>query len=92
MGDFSVRAVLSAVDKNFASTMKSALGYTNNLKDTLTSGIGFGAMMAIGQSAVQTVMGEMSSLSKETIETSDSMYKLQAAMRFSGYEEKENDS
>ena len=89
MGDFSVRAVLSAVDKNFASTMKSALGYTNNLKDTLTSGIGFGAMMAIGQSAVQTVMGEMSSLSKETIETSDSMYKLQAAMRFSGYEEKE---
>lgn len=89
MGDFSMRAVLSAVDKNFASTMKSALGYTNNLKDTLTSGIGFGAMMAIGQSAVQTVMGEMSSLSKETIETSDSMYKLQAAMRFSGYEEKE---
>lgn len=89
MGEFSVRAVLSAVDKNFASTMKSALGYTNNLKDTLTSGIGFGAMMAIGQSAVQTVMGEMSSLSKETIETSDSMYKLQAAMRFSGYEEKE---
>lgn len=89
MGDFSVRAVLSAVDKNFASTMKSALGYTNNLKDALTSGIGFGAMMAIGQSAVQTVMGEMSSLSKETIETSDSMYKLQAAMRFSGYEEKE---
>lgn len=89
MGNFSVRAVLSAVDKNFASTMKSALGYTNNLKDTLTSGIGFGAMMAIGQSAVQTVMSEMSSLSKETIETSDSMYKLQAAMRFSGYEEKE---
>lgn len=89
MGDFSVRAVLSAVDKNFASTMKSALGYTNNLKDTLTSGIGFGAMMAIGQSAVQTAMGEMSSLSKETIETSDSMHKLQAAMRFSGYEEKE---
>lgn len=89
MGDFSVRAVLSAVDKNFASTMKSALGYTNNLKDALTSGIGFGAMMAIGQSAVQAVMGEMSSLSKETIETSDSMYKLQAAMRFSGYEEKE---
>ena len=86
MGDFSVRAVLSAVDKNFASTMKSALGYTNNLKDTLTSGIGFGAMMAIGQSAVQAVMGEMSSLSKETIETSDSMHKLQAAMRFSGYE------
>ena len=49
MGDFSVKAILSATDKNFSSTMKSALGYTNNLKSTLTSGIGFGAMMAIGQ-------------------------------------------
>lgn len=89
MGDFSVKAILSATDKNFSSTMKSALGYTNNLKDTLTSGIGFGAMMAIGQSAVNTVVNKMSSLSKETVETSDSMYKLQAAMRFSGYAEDE---
>ena len=89
MGDFSVKAVLSAVDKNFSSTMKSALGYTNNLKSTLTSGIGFGAMMAIGQKAVSVVGNAMSGLSKETISTSDSMYKLQAAMRFSGYSEKE---
>ena len=89
MGDFSLKAILSAVDKNFSSTMKSALGYTNNLKDTLMSGIGFGAMMAIGQTAVSAVTGKMSSLSKETIETSDSMQKLQAAMRFSGYAEDE---
>ena len=89
MGDFSVKAVLSAVDKNFSSTMKSALGYTNNLKSTLTSGIGFGAMMAIGQNAVSVVTNKMSGLSKETIETSDSMQKLQAAMRFSGYAEGE---
>ncbi len=89
MGDFSVKAVLSAVDKNFSSTMKGALGYASNLKSTLTSGIGFGAMMAIGQNAINTVTNKMSSLSKETIETSDSMYKLQAAMRFSGYAEDE---
>ena len=89
MGDFSVKAILSAVDKNFSSTMKGALGYANNLKDTLTSGIGFGAMMAIGQTAVSAVTNKLSGLSKETIETSDSMYKLQAAMRFSGYAEDE---
>lgn len=89
MGDFSVKAILSATDKNFSSTIKSALGYTNNLKTTLTSGIGFGAMMAIGQKAVGVISNEMSSLSKETVETSDSMYKLQAAMRFSGYPEEE---
>lgn len=89
MGDFSVKAVLSAVDKNFSSTMKGALGYASNLKSTLTSGLGFGVMMAIGQNAVNVVTNKMSSLSKETIETSDSMYKLQAAMRFSGYAEDE---
>ncbi len=89
MGDFSVKAVLSAVDKNFSSTMKGALGYASNLKSTLTSGIGFGAMMAIGQNAMNAVTNKMSSLSRETIETSDSMYKLQAAMRFSGYAEDE---
>lgn len=89
MGDYSVKAVLSAVDKNFSSTMKGALGYASNLKSTLTSGIGFGAMMTIGQNAVNVVTSKMSSLSKETIETSDSMYKLQAAMRFSGYAEDE---
>lgn len=89
MGDFSVKAILSAVDKNFSSTMKGALGYANNLKSTLTSGIGFGAMMAIGQNAVSAVTNKMSGLSRETISTSDSMQKLQAAMRFSGYAESE---
>lgn len=89
MGDFSVKAVLSAVDKNFSSTMKGAMGYADDLKSTFTSGLGFGAMMAVGQNAVSTVMGKMSELTSETIETSDSMYKLQAAMRFSGYAEDE---
>lgn len=55
MGDFSVKAVLSAVDRNFSSTMKSAMGYTNNLKSTLTSGLGFGIMMGAGQKAFSTL-------------------------------------
>jgi tape measure domain-containing protein len=86
---YSVKAILSAQDKNFSSIMKSCAGYANNLKTTLTGGLGFGAMAAIGGKAVSMVTSSVSGLSKETIETSDSMYKLQAAMRFSGYAEDE---
>lgn len=74
MGDFSVKAVLSAVDKNFSSTMKSALGYTNNLKSTLTSGIGFGVMMGIGQKAFSAVTSSAIGLVRE-IDTSNAAWK-----------------
>lgn len=86
---YSVKAILSAQDKNFSSIMKSCQGYANNLKTTLTGGLGFGAMAAIGGKAISLVTNSVGDLSKETIETSDSMYKLQAAMRFSGYSEAE---
>ena len=86
---YSVKAILSAQDKNFSSIKKSCQGYANNLKTTLTGGLGFGAMAAIGGKAMSLVTNSVSDLSKETIETSDSMYKLQAAMRFSGYSEAE---
>lgn len=78
MGDFSVKAILSATDKNFSSTMKSALGYTNNLKTTLTSGIGFGAMMAIGQKALSTVTNSASGLINE-IDSSNAAWKTFAS-------------
>lgn len=86
---YSVKAILSAQDKNFSSIMRSCQGYANNLKTTLTGGLGLGAMAAIGGKAMNLVTNSVSDLSKETIETSDSMYKLQAAMRFSGYSEAE---
>ncbi|UOX54579.1 tape measure protein [Dorea longicatena] len=86
---YSVKAILSAQDKNFSSIMKSCQGYASNLKSTLMGGLGFGAMAAIGGKAVSLVTNSVSDLSKETIETSDSMYKLQTAMRFSGYSEAE---
>ncbi|MEG1433814.1 tape measure protein [Eubacterium sp.] len=89
MADYSVKAVLSAVDKNFSATMKSALGYTDNLKSTLTGGLGFGVMMGIGQQAFSAISSGFSSLTKEAVTSSDSMQKLQQAMRFSGYSEAE---
>ena len=86
---YSVKAILTAADKGFSSTMKSAMGYATNLKTTLTSGLGFGVMMAAGQKAFSVVTGSMSGFAKETISTSDSMQKLQQAMRFSAEAEEE---
>lgn len=59
---FSVKAILSAKDSNFSSTMKACSGYAENLKSTLTSGIGFGAMAAIGSKAVSVVENGLKSL------------------------------
>ena len=59
---FSVKAILSAADKGFTSTMKSASGYVSNLKSTLTSGIGFGVMMAAGQTAFNALVNGASGL------------------------------
>ena len=86
---FSVKAILSAQDKGFKSVFGAATKSAKELKSTLMGGIGFGAMMAIGQKAVCVVSGSLSGLTKETINTSDAMQKLQQAMRFSGYAEDE---
>lgn len=59
---FSVKAILSAADKGFTSTMKAASGYVDNLKSTLTSGIGFGVMMAAGQTAFNALINGASGL------------------------------
>lgn len=59
---FSVKAILSAADRGFTSTMKSASGYVDNLKSTLTSGIGFGVMMAAGQAAFNTISNGVTGL------------------------------
>lgn len=64
---FSVKAILSAKDSNFSSTMKACSGYAENLKSTLTGGIGFGAMAAIGSKAVSVVGNGLKSLTTGAI-------------------------
>lgn len=66
---YSVKAVLCAEDKNFSSMMKSCNSYAENLKNTLTSGIGFGAMAAIGSKAVSAVGSGLKSLTTGAIST-----------------------
>lgn len=59
---FSVKAILSAADKGFTSAMKSASNYVDHMKSTLSSGIGFGVMMAAGQTAFNALVNGASGL------------------------------
>lgn len=59
---FSVKAILSAADEGFTSTMKSASNYVDHMKSTLSSGIGFGVMMAAGQTAFNALVNGASGL------------------------------
>ena len=58
----SVKAILSAADKGFTATMKSASNYVDHMKSTLSSGIGFGVMMAAGQTAFNALVNGASGL------------------------------
>lgn len=85
---YSVKARLSAVDSGFSSTLKGALGTLGNLSSKL-SGFSFGVLSGIGQSVFNTVSSSVQNLAGEAISASDSMQKLQQAMRFSGTSEAE---
>lgn len=62
---FSVKAILSAQDNGFTSAFKSAMGTVSNLKNTLTSGIGFGIMAGIGQKAFGAVTSSIGGMVSE---------------------------
>lgn len=86
---YSVQARLSATDSGFLSTLKSAIGATDTLASKLTSGFNFGFLAGMGQSVFSTLASGVKNLAGEAIQTSDSMQKLQQAMRFSGSSEAE---
>ena len=86
---FSVKAILSAADKGFTSTMKSASGYVDNLKSTLTSGIGFGVMMAAGQKAFDVVSNGVTGLVGDMNDASAAWKTFQGNMEMNGHTAKD---
>ena len=64
---YSVKAVLSAVDSNFSSTMKSCSDTAERLRGTISSGLGFGAMAAIGGKAVTAVGSALKSVTTSAV-------------------------
>lgn len=53
--DYSVRAILSATDRGFSSTLKSALGTTESLADKIKNGFAFGVFTGAGQQAFSAI-------------------------------------
>ena len=86
---FSIKAILSATDRGFKSTMKSASGYVDNLKSTLTSGIGFGVMMAAGQKAFDVVSNGVTGLIGDMNDASAAWKTFQGNMEMNGHTAKE---
>lgn len=52
---YSVKATLSAVDRGFSSTLKSAYGSVESLGSKIKSGLSFGVFAGIGQKAFSAV-------------------------------------
>ena len=48
---FSVRAILSAVDRGFSAAMKQAVGAAGTVEKKMKGGLGFGFMAGVGQQA-----------------------------------------
>lgn len=81
---YSVKAVLSAIDKNFSSVMKGAGNTISSLKDTITGGIGFGVLMGIGQKTFSVISNSVTDLVGE-INSSNSAWKtFQGNMEMTG--------
>lgn len=59
---YSVKAILSAIDKGFSSTLKSALGTTKSLASEIKSGFAFGVLQGVGQQAFSTIKNSVSDL------------------------------
>lgn len=74
MGDYSVKAVLSAVDRGFTSTLKGAAGAIEGLGSRLKNGVAFGAFASMGAKAFDSVIGGAKSLISE-IDQSNATWK-----------------
>lgn len=55
MAQQEVKAILTAEDRSYTSTMKKAQGVTEGFEQKIKSGLGFGALMAIGQKAMNVI-------------------------------------
>lgn len=66
---YSVRAVLSCVDKGFSSGLKAASKTTDSLVSKFKSGFSFGAWAAAGASAFRTVTGGITGLAKGIVQS-----------------------
>lgn len=85
---FSVQATLSAIDKNFTSTMNRAAQTTQSMGEKIKSGLAFGALMGIGTKAVSAIGKATVDLVKQIDQTNASWTTFSKNMQMSGMSNK----
>ena len=75
---YSVKAILSAKDNGFSSTLKSALGSAESFGDKLKNGLNFGFFAGAGQKAFSVISSGFSGLISE-IDSSNAAWKTFAS-------------
>lgn len=86
---YSVEAILTARDAGFEAGMKAAQKSTLSLGKVLKSGIGFGAMVAVGNKAVSVVTSGLSEIVGGLNESSAAWKTFEGNMSMNGHSKKE---
>ena len=81
-----VQAVLTATDRNYTSTMQKAMGVTDSFASKLKSGVGFGAWVAIGTKAVNTVFNAIGNGVDGAVKRFDTLNNFPKVMQSLGFE------
>ena len=88
----SVKAILSAEDRGFTSTMRNAMGTIGGFGKTVAGGLGFGILSGVGMACFNNIEGAVGDL-VGTISSSNAAWKtFEGNMQILGKSEKEINS
>lgn len=89
---YEVKAILSAYDKGFTAAMKNAEKSTQSLGSKIKSGLGFGALMAVGAKAFSTISNAAGGLVEEISASNAAWKTFEGNMGMLGKSKKEINS
>lgn len=89
---YSVKAILSAADRGFSSTINKAISTTETLASRIKSGFSFGVLTGMGQQAFSALTSGASDLVGEINNSNKAWKTFEGNMKILGKSEKEIDS
>jgi tape measure domain-containing protein len=89
MSAHTIEAILTAKDQNMSSTFDKVMGKADSFGSKLSKGLGFGAWMAIGQKAVNSVFNLIGSSVDGAVKRFDTLNQFPKVMQTLGYGAKE---
>ena len=89
MSAHTIEAILTAKDQGMSSTFDKVMGKADSFGSKLKKGLGFGAWMAIGQKAVNSVTNLISSSMDGAVKRLDTLNQFPNVMKALGYSGKE---